>query len=116
MALFSYVELEDRLQINDKTRFNGKRSFVSKGSSAITTMTIQPGGDETPIDVFDSDTDERFLDWQFDDHKIDIDATNNKLDFNEGGSELTATLTTATYTLAALVTEIQTQLNAAGAL
>jgi len=116
MALFPYFELEDRVQINDKTRFNGKRSFVSKGSSAITTMTIKPGADGSAIDVFDSDTDERYLDWQFSAFEIDIDATNNKLDFEEtSGVELTATLTSATYTLATLATEIETQLNATGA-
>lgn len=116
MSLFAHLELESKVQIKDRTRFHGRRSFVSKGSTAITTMTIQPGADESPIDVFDADTDNRFLDWQFANFDVDIDATNNKIDFNEGGSELTATLTVATFLLPALATEIQTQLNAAGAL
>jgi len=38
------------------------------------------------------------------------------IDFDEGGAELTATLTTGTYNGNSLATEIQTQLNAAGAL
>ena len=117
MALFPHLELEGVVQINDKTRFSGVKSFVTKGASAITTMTVQPGADETPISIFDSDEDLRFLDWEFDTFEIDIDATNNKLDFKEGnGSELTATLVSATYTLSALATEIKTQLDATGAL
>jgi len=42
-----------------------------------------------------------------------VSAANNKLDFGEGGAEITATLTNATYTGAALATEIKTQLDAA---
>ena len=79
-------------------------------------MTIKPGGDETAVNVFNSEEDNRYLDWQFDTFEIDIDATNNKLDFKESGGELTATLTSATYTLSALAAEIKTQMDAAGAL
>jgi len=45
-----------------------------------------------------------------------VSAANNKLDFGEGGAEITATLTNATYTGAALAAEIKTQLDAGGAL
>lgn len=41
-----------------------------------------------------------------------IDSTNNKLDFDEGGSEITATITSATYTPTTLAAEIKTQLDA----
>jgi len=48
---------------------------------------------------------------------IEIDATNNKLDFKEGsGAEQTATITSGTYIPAALATEIETQLNATSSL
>jgi len=114
--LFPFLDLEKKIQLDDKTRFNGFRSYVSKGSDPITTMTIQPGADGAALSVFNSNEENRYLDWQFSTFNIDIDATNNKLDFNEGGSELTATLTTATYTLAGLATEIKTQLDVAGAL
>jgi len=43
-----------------------------------------------------------------------IDATNNKLDFDEGGGELTATISSDTYTPAEIATEIKTQLDSAG--
>jgi hypothetical protein len=45
-----------------------------------------------------------------------VSAANNKLDFGEGGAELTATLTNGTYTAAALAAEVKTQLDAGGAL
>lgn len=43
-----------------------------------------------------------------------IDSTNNKLDFDEGGPELTATLTVGDYTLSEFTVELQKQLNTAG--
>jgi hypothetical protein len=60
--------------------------------------------------------------WQNDDSYYDpswqdivIDSTSNKIDFNEGGSEITSTLTDGTYTSGAnLATEVQTQLNTDG--
>ncbi len=44
-----------------------------------------------------------------------IDASNNKIDFDEGGGELNATLVNATYTPTTLAAEIKTQLEATGA-
>lgn len=46
-----------------------------------------------------------------------IDSTNNKIDFKEsgGGAELTATISSATYTPTTLATEIKTQLDTEGA-
>jgi len=116
MALFASLDIEKKVQVDDKTRFTGKRSFVTKGATALTTMTIKPGDNVSAISVFDADNDLRVLDWQFSVFDIDVNATNNKLDFNEGGSELTATLTTGTFTLVALAAEIKIQLDATGAL
>lgn len=116
MAMFPHLEVEKKLQVNDKTRMNGSKSFVSTGAGALTTMTIKAGADGSAISVFSSTVADRFLDWEFSTFNIDIDATNNKIDFDEGGSELTATLTTATYTLATLAAEIKTQMDSAGAL
>ena len=45
-----------------------------------------------------------------------VSASNKYIDFDEGGAELTATLTTGAYTGQTLATEIKTQLDAAGAL
>jgi hypothetical protein len=46
---------------------------------------------------------------------MDIDSTNNLIDFKEGSTAFQATLTSGTYTLAQLATEIKTQMDAAGA-
>ena len=116
MALFPILENDDKVQIGEKIRFYGGRSFVSKGSTAISTMTVVPEADISAVDVYDAVTDNRYLDWVFNDFEIDIDATNNKINFNESGSELTATISTATYSLSALASEIKTQLDSAGAL
>lgn len=112
MAVFPSLELEDKLQIQDKTRLAASKSFVSTGSPALTAMTVQPGADTTAVSVL-SPTDQD-LDWQFNVWNGDFDASNNKIDFKEGTSVLVATITPGTYTLAALVVEIQTQLNTVG--
>jgi len=49
------------------------------------------------------------------DGNIVITTANQKLNFDEGGAELTATITAGTYTPTTLCTEIKTQMDAAGA-
>lgn len=49
------------------------------------------------------------------DGNIVITTANQKLDFNEGAGELTATVVAATYTPSALATQIKTQMESAGA-
>ncbi len=114
MAIFANLENEDAVQINDRTRFNAAKSYVSKGSSPITTMTCQPGLDGSPANIFSTSLNDRYLDWEFQTWNTDIVSSNSKLDFYEGGTLLTATLTGGTYTLAELATEIETQMNSAG--
>lgn len=115
MAIFSQLITENAVQIGERIRFDGRKSFVTRGSDNISTMTVTPENDITPIDVFNDDVDERFLDWVFNDFEIDINSSNNKIDFQEsGGVAVVATLTSATYTLSALATEIKTQMDAAG--
>lgn len=45
---------------------------------------------------------------------FEVDGTNNKLDFNEGSGEVTATIDYGSYTPEEIATEIQSKLNAAG--
>lgn len=47
---------------------------------------------------------------------FEIDSTNNKIDFDEGGPELTATLSIGEYSATEIALEVQNQLNAEGAL
>lgn len=115
MALFPNLDIEEKVQINDKTRLLGSRSFVTKGADAITTMTIKAGADGSALSVFDSKEANRYLDWQFSAFNIDVDSINNKIDFKEGSTVYAATISTNTYTLTDLCTEIKTQMESAGA-
>ncbi len=114
MALFPNLEIEGELQVNDRTRLSGIKSYVSKGALDFSVMTIKPGEDQTAISVFDADMDARYLDWEFDTWNCDIVAENKYIDFEEGGISKVATLTENTYTLAELADEIETQLSAEG--
>lgn len=114
MALFPNIEIEGEVQLNDRTRFSGVKSYVSKGSLDFVIMTIKPGLEQSAISVFDPDQDLRFLDWEFDTWNCDIVAENKYIDFSEGGVEKTAVLTESTYSLSQLADEIETQLNAVG--
>lgn len=109
MPIFPVLDTEDKVQIDDKTRLDASKSFVSN-TTAITTREIKPGKGESYVTL---DSTNQYLDWMFD-FTVDVDATNNKLDFDEGGAELTATLASGNYTLATLATEIQTKMNTAG--
>jgi hypothetical protein len=115
MALFPNLDIEEKVQLNDKTRLSGVRSFVTKDADPITTMTIKAGSDGSEISAFDAKESGRYLDWQFSTFNLDVDSTNNKIDFKEGSTSYAATISTNTYTLSSLCTEIKTQMEAAGA-
>lgn len=67
MALFPNILLYDStLQVEDKTRISGEKSYVSKDESAITGVSVNPDvGTESYIDVFDTASKNWFLDWQY---------------------------------------------------
>ncbi len=118
MAMFPALELEAEVQVNDKTRLSGTKSFVSKGETAITTVTITPGATGSAVTVSGTGltSDDWYTDWQWTSWSFDIDSTNNKIDIEEGGSNYVATVSTSTYTsVSSLVSAIQTALNLAGA-
>lgn len=116
MPIFTNVECEDKVQINDKIRISSSKSFVSVGTTAISVLTISPTPEVTGITVFNADASLRYLDWEYSAFEMDIDSSNNALVFSEGGSDLTATLTSGTYTLAELADEIVLQMESSGAL
>lgn len=114
MPIFAHIDNEASVQENDKTRIDVSKTVISVNEAGgYSYLAVQAGLDATQIDVYNTDPNKRYLDWEFD-FTIDIDSTNNKIDFNEGGSTLTATITSDTYTLSTLATEIQTQLNSVG--
>lgn len=112
MPIFAHIECEAEIQLDDRIRLDASKTHVTRNQPAISKLQIQPGLDEAQYSVYDSVVSKRYLDWEFSSWTIDVDATNNKIDFNEGGSDLAATLSGGTYNISQLATEIQTQLNA----
>jgi hypothetical protein len=64
MAIFPHLELEQTVQVNDKTRLSATKSFISKGESAITLVEIEPFTGSGFITV--SGTGLTFKDWYLD--------------------------------------------------
>lgn len=54
---------EDLVQVNDKTRIDVSKSFVSGDS--VTDITIKPEASESAISVFNSNQDKWYLDWAY---------------------------------------------------
>jgi len=61
MAIFGKLELEKIIQVNDKTRLDARKSFVSVDEAAITLIEIEPVAGNGYIDV----TSKQYLDWQY---------------------------------------------------
>lgn len=114
-SVFPVLDLEERLQLGDKTRLNASKCFVAPlGTTDIATLTITPGLDGSAQDIFSATVEDRYLDWIFNTWNCDIIAGyNDKIDFDQSGVK-SCTITPGTYTLAQLLTEIETQLNATG--
>lgn len=114
MGLFSLLDLESEVQLNDKTRYDASKTFWSKDSNPVSSLTIKAGLDGTAVDCFSSNQNAWNLDWIFSSFGIDVDSTNCSLIFNEGGSDITATLAAGTYTLETYAAAIQTKMNLVG--
>ncbi len=113
MPIIPLLETEELIQELDKLRLDASKSFVS-GVSAVSEIRIKPYKSGSYVSVYNAgDSSRWYLDYLYE-FKIDIDATNNKLNFKEGATNFTATLASGLYTLAALATEIQTKMIAAG--
>jgi len=65
MAIFPRIKLEKTLQVDDKTRLDGTKSYKSKDEAAITAVEIDPGDGAGYIDVYNADSDNWFLDYQY---------------------------------------------------
>ena len=61
MSIFPNLELEDKIQLNDKTRLDARKSFVSVDEALITLVEIQPEATGSFIDV----TVLKYLDWEY---------------------------------------------------
>lgn len=59
--IFPNLELEPVVQVNDRTRLNASKSFVTQNEQAITLVQIKPSATGSFITV----TDDMYLDWQY---------------------------------------------------
>lgn len=66
MAIFPILSLEDVVQVNDKTRLDGSKSFISKDESSITLVEIEPETGAGFIEVGAPGVyKDWFLDWAY---------------------------------------------------
>ena len=112
MARFPVINSEDLVQANDKLRLDATASFVS-GEAVFTAVEVKPTKLASYINIFSADPSRWFLDWAYP-FEIVVDPNNDSIDFEDGAGLALATITTGSYTLAALAAEIATQLTAAG--
>jgi len=59
--IFPVLELEEVVQVNDKTRLDARKTFITPDEAAITLVEIEPHTGDGFIDV----TNLLYLDWQF---------------------------------------------------
>lgn len=115
MSIFSILDFEPEIQVNDKTRLNAGKSFASKAVAEITEITVKPELSGSAIDVYAADPSNWHLDWSYADTSIDVGTENDDLIFSQqGGADISTTLTAGTYTLGQYATEIAARMTAAG--
>jgi hypothetical protein len=113
------LNFEAKVQVQDATRFDAAKTFITKGENPISKVEITPGADGTPVDVFvvDEPAEERYLDWAWDNTDFDIGSVANTLYFKRKstGVDYVVTIPDGTYTFTELKDEVLTQLQAAEA-
>lgn len=62
--IFPSLSFENVLQVDDKTRLNASKSFVTAGET-VTNVEIQPESSESFYSIYNSDDDKWFLDWAY---------------------------------------------------
>lgn len=122
MAVFPVLEIEKEVQIGDKTRLDGSKSFVSQMADPIYNVSITPGSTGSPIVLSPDSTpaatesENWYTDWIWTSYAFDIDGTSDKIDFEEAGIDYVASVANSTYTTtSSIASAIETALNAAGA-
>lgn len=65
MAIFPVLEVESIIQVNDKLRISGVKTFVSKDNVAITKVEIEPEAGAGFIEVTGSASKDWYLDWAY---------------------------------------------------
>lgn len=66
MAIFPVIEADEVVQVDDKFRISAAKSYVAKGTDAITNVEIEPDAGAGFVSVFAPRVADWFLDWQYD--------------------------------------------------
>jgi hypothetical protein len=114
MSIFSILDFEPEIQVNDKTRLNAGKSFASKAVQEINTLTVKPELSGSAVDIYAADSGNWFLDWSYAGTSIDVGTENDDLIFSEGGADISTNLTAGTYTLSQYATHLAARMTAAG--
>lgn len=111
MALFPYLNIEKRLQENDKTRLDASDSYKSKDNADITDVRIKPNQSLSYISVFATNSRDWYLDYE---HEFGIDIVageNDKALIEYNSTEVELTIATGSYSLSTFLTALQTAFN-----
>lgn len=73
--IFPVLEVESTVQIDDKTRLSGSKTFVSKDNAAITLVEIEPEAGAGFIDVTGASYKDWYLDWAYGGASRDVTVT-----------------------------------------
>jgi hypothetical protein len=115
MSIFAILDFEPEIQVNDKTRLNAGKSFASKAVHEINTLTVKPELSGSAIDIYAAGPADWYLDWSYGNTSIDVGTENDDLIFSEqGGADISTTLTAGTYTLSQYATHLAARMTAAG--
>lgn len=124
MAIFPILEIEEKVQINDKTRLSGVKSYITAGADPIVNVSVTPGSSGSPIVLSPlgsptpatTEAETWYSDWQWTSWAFDVDSSNNKIDIEEASSVYVASVSASTYTsVSSLAAAVQSALNAMGA-
>jgi len=63
--IFPFLELEDKIQVNDKTRLYAGKSFITPDENAVSLVEIEPFTGAGFIDVTNDDPERWYLDFQY---------------------------------------------------
>jgi len=65
MAIFPHAEIEETVQVNDRTRIDATKSFITQDEADVTLVEIEPVGGNGYIDVTGTKQSDWYLDWEY---------------------------------------------------
>lgn len=111
---FPVLDLENIVQLNDKTRLSAIKSFISKDADEadeFTNLLIKPEASAAAIDVMDADRRERYLDWVYTDFTTDISSEFSTIYFKLNNTQYAAVVVDGTYTKSQFSVAIKTAMD-----